>query len=214
MGPQPCPHSRHWCRAGFPPAAIVLHDRFEPNLDIETAEALPNFTQWMMVSHYSYSGSYTLSDQPTPNPEVLQKRLASKCNDSAWSLIEKSNLNSNDITQLLTLSATARHHWHEVGTPSNIAHADLLFAWAMARAGVSGAAVHLANSVLSFFEENGADWERAFAYAAMAAACSADGDGNGLQWHYSSAEKIGAGLSESDQSYFLAAFKSVPKPVA
>lgn len=144
------------------------------------------------------------------NPET-QRQVASECNDAAWTLIERPDLNPKDIAQLLTLAATARHHWHEIGNAGNVAHADLLFAWALARAGVAGASVLLADKALSYFEEDGAIWEQAFAHAAMAAACRADRDTHGFQRHYSRAQELGAGLSRQDAVYFHAAFKTVPK---
>lgn len=150
-----------------------------------------------------------MSDQVGPGSSDIQRRVASKCNDAAWALIEQPGLNSTDIAQLLTLAATARHHWHEIGNPGNVAHADLLFAWALARAGVAGASALLADKALSHFEDGGATWEQAFAHAAMAAACSADRDRDGFQRHYSKAEELGAELSHQDAVCFHAAFKTV-----
>lgn len=147
----------------------------------------------------------------------MQRGIASKCNNEAWALIEQPCLDETEVTQLLTLAATARHHWHEVGDQGAIAHADLLFAWALARAGVAGAAVQLADKALSHFEDGGAIWERAFAHAAMAAACRANDDTDGYQRHCSRAEELGAQLSGADASYFHAAFDTVserPSPTA
>ena len=143
-----------------------------------------------------------MPDQSPPSTLDLQKQIASKCNDAAWDLIEQPNLEP-------TLSATARHHWHEVGTPKNIAHADLLFAWALARAGVSKAAGPLARVAMSHFEKSGATWERAFAYAAVAAACQADGDTDGFKKQRTKAEQLGAQLSGADAKYFYAAFATL-----
>ncbi len=150
-----------------------------------------------------------MSDRAEPSGSDIQRSVASKCNDAAWALIEQPGLNSTDIAQLLMLAATARHHWHEIGNPSNVAHADLLFAWALARAGVAGASVVLADKALSYFGESGSIWEQAFAHAAMAAACGADRDAEGFQRHYSRAEELGAELSGPDADYFHAAFKTV-----
>lgn len=150
-----------------------------------------------------------MSDRIEPSSSDTQRRVASKCNDAAWALIEQPGLTPTDIAQLLTLAATARHHWHEIGSPSNVAHADLLFAWALARAGVAGASALLADKALSHFENGGAAWEQAFAHASMAAACGAGHDPDGFQRHYSRAEELGAELSQQDSVYFHAAFKTV-----
>lgn len=140
------------------------------------------------------------------------KKEASRCNNGAWDLIERPSLDYDDIIQLLTLAATARHYWHREGSPNNIAHADLLFAWALARAGVSDAATVLADSALSYFTDDGEPWELAFAHAAKAAAYAAQGDLAGLEKHYAQAKGLGATLTGPDGSYFAAAFKTVPRP--
>lgn len=150
-----------------------------------------------------------MSDPVEPSSSDIRRSVASKCNDAAWALIEQTSLTSIDIAQLLTLAATARHHWHEIGNSSNVAHAELLFAWALARAGVAETSALLAGKALSHFENDGANWEQAFAHAAMAAACSAGRDTDGFQRHYSKAEELGAKLSQKDAVYFHAAFKTV-----
>ena len=73
------------------------------------------------------------------------KNEASTCNNGARTLIEQRSLDADGIVRLLTLAATARHHWHAEGSLRNVARADLLFAWALARAGVSEAATVLAD---------------------------------------------------------------------
>lgn len=152
-----------------------------------------------------------MSDQtPLGSPE-LHRNIAAKCNDMAWGYVEKANLQATEIAQLLTLAATARHHWHVIGQPGNIAHADLLFAWSLARAGISDASVLMAREALAYFQQNGAMWERAFAHAAMAAACCASHDASGLQEHASKAAELGAKLSGQDATYFQAAFMTIPK---
>lgn len=150
-----------------------------------------------------------MTDRAEPSGSDRQRSVASDCNNAAWALIEQPSLDSTDIAQLLMLAATARHHWHEIGNPSNVAHADLLFAWALARAGVAGASALLADKALSYFEDSGAIWEQAFAHAAMAAACGADHDTDGFQRHHSKAEELGAELSGPDAVHFHAAFKTV-----
>lgn len=150
-----------------------------------------------------------MPDRAEPGRSDMQKSIASKCNNAAWALIEQPGLNSTDIAQLLMHAATARHHWHEIGNPGSVAHADLLFAWALARAGVAGASVVLAHEALSHFEDSGAIWEQAFANAAMAAACGADRDTDGFQRHYAKAEELGAELSGPDADYFHSAFKTL-----
>ena len=134
---------------------------------------------------------------------------AAFCNNEAWSLLETPDLDATQTARLVTLAATARHHWHEVGTASNIAHADLLFGWALARAGASEAAMEAAHAALTYFNAEGSAWERAFAEAAMAAAFRASEDEEGFVRHYSQAKALGDELDEDDAGYFQAAFKTL-----
>ena len=134
---------------------------------------------------------------------------AAFCNNEAWSLLETPELDAAQTARLVTLAGAARHHWHEVGTASNVAHADLLFGWALARAGAGDAAREAARTALEFFNAEGSAWERAFAEAAVAAACRASGDDEGFARHYGQAEALGRELDEDDEMNFQAAFRTL-----
>lgn len=143
----------------------------------------------------------------------MQKRIASRCNDAAWDLIEKPDLAATECLALVRFAATASHNWSEIGTPRNIAHADLLLAWALARAGAAAPAVDAGARALSFFTENQSkDWERAFAHAAMAASLHCAGDLDGHRRHYNEAQQLESTLAPGDLKLFQAAFRIVPHP--
>ena len=137
------------------------------------------------------------------------RQIAARCNNGAWDLIEREGLTSEEQAELVALAATARHHWCAVGGASEIAHAELLFAWALARAGAGQAAMVAGQRALDGLAE-AADWEKAFAHGAMAAASLAAGAPHGS--HYRQAEALGKGLSGADARYFQAAFRTVPAP--
>ena len=145
---------------------------------------------------------------PTDPPPPPAK-IAAQCNNAAWDLIEKPDLSPGETTQLVTLAATARHFWLQVGNANQIAFAELLFGWALARAG-SAAAQHSAGLAFEALKD-GSDWDRAFAHAAMAAA-SAGHDAQAHGTHYAEAARFGAALSGGDAKYFTLAFANVPKP--
>jgi hypothetical protein len=143
----------------------------------------------------------------------MQKRIASRCNDAAWDLIEKPDLAAGERLALVHFAGTASHHWCEIGTARNIAHADLLFSWALARAGAAAPAVDAGACALSFFTENESkDWERAFAHAARAASLHCAGDQEGHRRHYKEAQQIESTLAPGDLKLFQAAFRNVPRP--
>lgn len=156
-----------------------------------------------------------MPDQTLDHNAEVHKRIAASCNDAAWVLIEKNEPGEAELAQLATLAATARYHWHKVGNPGNLAHADLLFAWALARNGAGKAALHLAAVALEHFKANDSlPWELAFAHAAMAAACQSNGELEGYRQHYAQAKDLGAQLSGKDAQYFIAAFRNIPEDTA
>lgn len=143
----------------------------------------------------------------------IEKRIASRCNDAAWNLIEKPDLAASERLALVRLAGTASHHWSEIGTARNIAHADLLFAWALARAGAAVPAVDAAARAMQHFTETQSeDWERAFAHAAMAASFHCAGDQEGHRRHYNEAQQLESKLAPGDLKLFQAAFRNVPRP--
>ncbi len=143
----------------------------------------------------------------------LRKRIASRCNDAAWTLIEKAELSASECIALVRLAGTASYHWNEIGTASNIAHADLLFSWALARAGAAALAVDAADRALQYFTQNPSqDWERAFAHAAMAASFYCAGEKEQHRRHYNEALALEGKLASGDLKLFQAAFRNVPQP--
>lgn len=136
------------------------------------------------------------------------RSIAARANNEAWGLLE-SDLDQGGVARLLTLAATARHHWHEIGTPSQKAHADMLFGWALARA-ASPLSGPMTSEALAYFETGGATWEMAFAHAACAAAALVAEDAASHADHYAKAQALGAELTGDDAKYFRLAFRTVP----
>src|SRR5687767_8418395 len=149
----------------------------------------------------------------SPSSADMHKRIASQCNDAAWDLIEKPELTASECCALVRLAGTASHHWSEIGTAGNIAHAELLLSWALARAGAAALAVDAAGRALRYFTETPSkDWERAFAHAAMAASLHCAGDQEGHRRHYNEAQQLQSKLAPGDLKLFQAAFRNVPRP--
>ncbi|MBO0345336.1 hypothetical protein J0X15_08900 [Roseibium sp. CAU 1637] len=117
--------------------------------------------------------------------------------------------------RLANLAATARFHWQAVGAPEGIAHANLLFAWAMAKAGAGDAALLAASDALAHFKDKPSEpSELAAAQAAMAAACLAAGLRDGYARHHAQASELAATIGADTVVPSLAAFKALPVPGA
>lgn len=143
------------------------------------------------------------------------KRVAANCNNEAWDILELDNPDLEQIARLVVCAGTAQFHWNTVGTENNKAHANLLLAWALARAGAGPVALQLARVTLSHFEKcSSADWEMAFAHAAVAAGSMASKDKEGFRRHYLKAEAIGKKLTGPEASHFNAAFRTLSAAVA
>ena len=154
-----------------------------------------------------------MNEPAATSSTALHRGIATQCNNAAWALIEQPDLDAGERTELVRLAATASYHWHVIGTPNNIAHADLLFSWALARADAGPTAVDAARRALLHFTENQSqNWERAFAHAAMAISLHCNGDQDGHRRHYLEAKEFEASLASGDLKLFQAAFQNVPQP--
>ena len=132
------------------------------------------------------------------------KSAAAWANNRAWTLLEDTN---SDASELLALAAGARELWARAGTAGQIAHADLLYGWAAARAGAMKLAAEATQAALTHFSSKGAeDWEMALAHAACAAAGRDVAD---VTAHFAKAREYGAKLTGQDAKYFEAAFRTL-----
>jgi len=154
-----------------------------------------------------------MSDASAPDTVAWQRRLAVQSNNAAWDLIEREQLDAGEVAELVRLAATASTHWKEVGNADNIASAELLFGWALARAGAGPAAVDAASRAFAHFSAKNSDvTAMAFPHAAMAISLLSAGDREGYRRHYLEARRIGDSLPAEDRRHFEAAFRTLPKP--
>ena len=154
-----------------------------------------------------------MSDASAPDTVAWHRRLAVQSNNAAWDLIERERLDAGDCAELVRLAATASSHWKEIGTADNIASADLLFGWALARSGAGPAAVDAAGRAFAHFSaKNSGATAMAFPHAAMAISLFSAGDGKGHRRHYLEARRIGDSLPAKDRRHFEAAFRTLPAP--
>jgi hypothetical protein len=154
-----------------------------------------------------------MSNHSESGAPSFHRRIAAHCNNSAWDLIERETLDAADCVALVRLAATAAHHWREIGTSDNVASAELLLAWALARAGAGLAAVDAASRAFKHFsKKNSEEPQMAFAQAAMAASLHSAGDQEGHRQHYVEAKQLGTNLPAEDMKHFEAAFRTIPQP--
>ncbi len=152
-----------------------------------------------------------MSDEMSHQEAEWHRSLAIQNNNSAWDLVERPTLDDVEMMQLVTAASVAQFHWYAVGTPSNKAHADMLFSLAMSKTGCGEIALVAGTSALRYFDENSSqDWERAFANAAMAYAFHCKRDVEQYCRFYATAKELGSRLNPSERTAFDATFRLIP----
>ena len=103
------------------------------------------------------------------------------------------------------------YHWMQVGTAANHARGEFAVASVYAAAGLGEAALRHARRCLDLVEahpEAMEDWDRAFAYDALARAYAAGGDINAASEARSRARAAGDAIADKeDRNVFLSWFK-------
>jgi hypothetical protein len=155
-----------------------------------------------------------MNDHSVSDETSFHRRIAARCNNAAWDLIERETLDAGDCVELVRLAATAAYHWKEIGTADNVASAELLLGWALAKAGAGSAAVDAASRAFKHFSEKESEAQQmAIPHAAMAIALHSASDPEGHRRHYIEARQLGMNLPAQDMKYFEAAFRTIPRPV-
>jgi hypothetical protein len=157
-----------------------------------------------------------MPEQPTE--EDLRKwhrRFAVESNNRAWTLSEKRELTTEEMSELLDAAHAASHHWSKIGTAAQIAQADLLLGRVHALLGHGELAMKFATAAFdSITSRDCAPWEVAFAHAILANAAAASGNAEMHAQHYAEAKVLGESLMDpQDKSLFLATFDLIPAPL-
>ena len=142
------------------------------------------------------------------------RRFAAECNNLTWDLIEVSAHNEADGQRMLQAAHAAAFHWSVVGTPLNVARAELTLSRAYAVLGVGRPAAFYAERFGRYCEANPvADWDKAFAQVALAHAAALLGDSEAHRRSYEAATRaIAAIAGEGDRKVVEADLGRVPKP--
>ena len=140
--------------------------------------------------------------------------FAVECNNRGWNLVENERRGPGEDIEMLHCAHASAFHWGKVGTASNVAKSELLLAFVHAMLGYGAQASRYAQRSLDFvMAHSAAEWELAFAHAAVSFAAAVQNDAEAHLSHYNRARKIGDGLSSAEErEIFLATFRNVPAP--
>ena len=150
---------------------------------------------------------------PQETIDRMHRWFAVECNNRAWELASVPSRAPGQDFEMLACAYTAAHHWKQVGTPVNHARADLTLAHAASLCGQADLALGYARRALAFFEQDqGEDWDIAFAHAEIALAAAVKGDAGLNALHYERARSAGDAIQdEEDRKVFLEEFSRIPK---
>jgi DNA-binding transcriptional MerR regulator len=116
---------------------------------------------------------------PAEPPRVTadERKLAADLFNGVWTLMETEDRSTAQDDRMLHMAHASRYHWEQVGTAANLARGEWLCSRVYAVLRRPEPALHHARRVLEICATNGiGDWDRAFAYEALARASALAGD--------------------------------------
>lgn len=139
------------------------------------------------------------------------ERFAVELFNLVWDLMDREARTPEEDDRMLHAAHASRYHWGEIGTSLEFERGE----WQISRVysvlkRPEGAMRH-ALRCLEICEAGGiGDFDLAFAYEALARACSVAGDPSGVSKYLRLAEKAGEAIAEEDnRNYFLSELATV-----
>lgn len=155
-----------------------------------------------------------MPEEPTEDQlRTWHRRFAVEANNRAWTLCEKSDLTSEERSELLDAAHAAAHHWQKIGTEALVAQAHLLLGRVHALLGHGPLAMKFATAAFDSITSRDCEtWEAAFAHAILADAAATSGDTRVHAKRYAAAKALGEQLESEEKDLFLATFTLIPEP--
>ena len=117
-------------------------------------------------------------------PEDMHRFCAVELFSRTWALLESEARSADEDAAMIDMAHASRWHWSVVGAPVNLARGSWQISRVYAVLGRGDAARVHAECYLAECEENDlSEFDRAFAHEAIARACGALGDAEGLAAH-------------------------------
>lgn len=154
-----------------------------------------------------------MSDQLSqPLDDTAARAVAVALFNGTWTFLARTDRSDADDDAMLHMAHASRHHWGQVGTPANLARGEWLCSRVYAVLGRGEPATHHARRVLALCEQHGiADWDRAFAFEALARATAVSGDMDGARGFTEQALAAANDIAEDgDRALVLADLETIP----
>jgi len=135
----------------------------------------------------------------------MHRKYAVDCFNGTWDLLDKTDRTSDEAQRMIHMTHASRFHWGEIGTPLNFARGDWQISRVYAVLGDSSNALKYGQSCLEICQAEGiGDFDRAFAYEAIARAYAVAGDDANKEKYLAFAKDSGSEIEkDEDKVYFF-----------
>lgn len=162
--------------------------------------------QVTVAREYGFDGWHELSahvGEQMVDQRDLHRWFGVQLNNDMWAAIEDETIGVStprlERERMLYAAYASAYHWRKVGDEANFARGEHLISRVAARLGEAGLAVRHARRCLELVESHPdvmEDWDRAFAYEALARGLAAAGENDEALAEYERALKQAAAISD------------------
>ena len=141
-----------------------------------------------------------------------RRKFAVQAFNLVWELLEKQTRTPEENDLMLHAAHASRYHWGEVGSAVNLARGEWQISRVYTVLNRAEAALHHAQRCLAICEANDiGDFDRAYAYEAMARALALAGRKVESEKHIALGKEAGEKIAEQDdRDLFFGDLKTVP----
>ncbi|MDT4936773.1 MAG: MerR family transcriptional regulator, thiopeptide resistance regulator [Pseudonocardiales bacterium] len=152
----------------------------------------------------------TSDDTPTVTDD--ERALATSLFNGVWELMEREDRTQDDDDRMLHMAHASRYHWGDVGTPANLARGEWLCSRVYAVLQRAEPSSYHAQRVLDICDRNSiGNWDRAFAFEALARAAAVGGETDAARAFIEQALAAAEDIDEGEERQLLLAdLESIP----
>jgi DNA-binding transcriptional MerR regulator len=165
------------------------------------------------LTHLLEDGTTTMTTDESVLPDADNERVtAASLFNGVWELMEREDRSKADDDRMLHMAHASRYHWGNVGTAANLARGEWLCSRVYAVLQRSEPSRYHAQRVHDICDENGiGDWDRAFAFEALARAAAVAGEKDEARSYTEQALSAAEDISEDDdRQLVLTDLESIP----
>ncbi len=119
----------------------------------------------------------TMTNEEKMAATEFHKKIAIETNNAIWPILDKKDIEREELDNALQMAYTSKYHWGVIGEPINLARADYMVSRVYSAMKRPELALHHAERCLEITKETGiGDWDLAFAYEAITRAYAIAGN--------------------------------------